>query len=52
MKEKNEKVWSVDKTLVGTDESRGAVTPRCSVNKVFWKIVQNSLENTCVAVSF
>ena len=29
-----------------------AVTPRCSVKKVFLKISQNSQENTCVSVPF
>ena len=27
-----------------------AVARRCSVNKVFWKISQNSQENTCAKV--
>ena len=29
-----------------------AVTNRCSMKKVFLEISQNSLENTCVKVSF
>ena len=44
-----EKVWSMDKTLVGTEESAGAVIQMCSVNKVFWKIVENSQENNNVS---
>ena len=44
---KMNKVWSMDKTLVGTEESAGAVIQRCSVTKVFWKIAENSQENTC-----
>ena len=52
MKEKPEKVYSMDKTLLGTEESAGAVIPSCSVNKVFWKIAQNPLEYTCAGVSF
>ena len=35
MKKKTRKVWSMDKTLVGTDESAGRVIQKCSVNKVF-----------------
>ena len=42
-KEKTNKVWSIDKTLVGMEESAGAVIRGCSVNKMFWKIVENSL---------
>ena len=42
----------MNKTLVGTEESAGAVIWRCSVNKVFWKIAQNAQENTCTGVSF
>ena len=42
MKEKTNKVWSMDKTLVGTKESAGRVIWRCSLNKVFKKIVLNS----------
>ena len=38
----------MDKTLVGMEESAGAVILMCSVNKVFWKIV----ENACAGVSF
>ena len=30
----------------------GAVVQRCSVNKVFLEISQNSQENTCARVSF
>ena len=52
MKEKTKKVWSMDKTLVGTEESAVAVNRRCSVNKTFWKILENSRENTCAGVSF
>ena len=52
IKEKTNKVWSMDKTLVGTDESAGADILKCSVNKVFWKIAQNSLQNTCDGVAF
>ena len=44
MKEKTNKVWSLDKTWVGTEESAGAVIQRCSVHKVFWKIAENSHE--------
>ena len=40
MKEKMNKVWSMAKTLVGTEQSAGAVIQRCSVNKVFRKVVQ------------
>ena len=40
------------KILVGMEESVGAVIQRCSVNKVFKKIAENSLEITCVGVSF
>ena len=36
------KVWSMDKTLVGTEESAGASIWRCSAKKVFWKIAQKS----------
>ena len=32
--------------------NQGAVAQRCSVRKVFLEISQNSLENTCVRVSF
>ena len=46
------KVWSMDKTLVGMEQSAGAVIWRCSVNMVFRKISQNSQENTCAGVSF
>ena len=41
---KTEKVWFSD----GSE----AVTRRCSVEKVFLKISQNSQENTCARVSF
>ena len=39
---KTNKVWTMDKTLVGTKESAGAAIRRCSVNKVFWKSAENS----------
>ena len=52
MKEKTKKVWSVDKTLARTEESAVAVDQRYSINMVFWKIAQNSQENTCAGVSF
>ena len=42
MKEKTNKVWSMDKTLVRMEESARAVILRDSVNKVFWKTGQNS----------
>ena len=42
----------MDKTLDGTEESADAAIRRCSVNKVFWKMAQNSQENTCAEVSF
>ena len=42
----------MDKTLAGTEEWAGAVIRRCYVNKVFLKIAENSLENTCAGVSF
>ena len=35
----------MDEHLVATEESAGAVIWRCSVNKVFLKIIQNSQEN-------
>ena len=38
--------------LVGMEESAGAVIWRCSVNKVSWKIAENSQKNTCTGVSF
>ena len=38
------KVWSMDRTLVRMEESAGAVIRRCSVNKVFKKIAQDSQE--------
>ena len=44
MKEKTNKGWSMDKTLVGMEKPAGTIIQRCSVNKVFWKIVENSLE--------
>ena len=44
-----ETVWSMDKTLVGTEESVGAVIRMCSVNKDFWKIAENSQENNNVS---
>ena len=34
------------------DKELEAVVRRCSVNKVFLKISQNSQENTCAKVSF
>ena len=52
MKEKTNKVWSMDKTLVGMKESAGAVIQSCSVNKAFWKIEENSQENICTGASF
>ena len=52
MKEKMNKVWSMDKILVGMEESARAVCHRCSVNKVFWKIVENSQKDNCAGVSF
>ena len=42
----------MNKTLIGMEESAGAVIRRCSVNKVFRKTVQNSQENTSAGVSF
>ena len=51
-KEKMHKMWSIDKTPIGTKESAGAVIQRCSVNKGFWKTAENSQENTCTGVSF
>ena len=42
----------MDKTLVGTEESAGAVIRKCSGNKVFSEIAQNSQENVGAAVSF
>ena len=47
-----EKVWSMNKTLVGTEESAGAVIRRCSVNKGLRKIAQNYEEHTYGGVSF
>ena len=41
----------MDKTLVGAEESVGAAIWRGSVNKIFWKIAQDSQENTCAGVS-
>ena len=52
MKEKTNKVWSTDKTLVKTHESAGAVIRRCFVNKIFSKIMENSQEDTCAEVFF
>ena len=40
MKEKTNNVWSIDKTLVETEESVGSVIRKCSVNNVFWKILE------------
>ena len=47
MKEKTNKVWSMDKTFIGMEESAGAV---CFVN-AFWKIEENSQKYLC-RVSF
>ena len=44
MKEKTTKVWSTDKTLVGTEESAEAVNWRCSANKALRKIAENPQE--------
>ena len=52
MKEKTNKAWSMHKTLVGTEQSAQADILRSSVNKVFWKISQNSQENACAEFSF
>ena len=41
----------MDKALVRTEESAGAVICRCFVNKDFRKIAQNSQENNCAGVS-
>ena len=49
MKEETKKVWSVNK--IRTEESAGAVVRRCSVDKMFFKILQNSQENTCAGIS-
>ena len=51
-RKKTNKVSSMGKTLVGTEESAGAVIQRFSVNKIFWKIEENPRENTCAGVSF
>ena len=51
MKEKIRKVRSVDKTLVGTEESAGRVIQKWSGNKAFWKITHNLLKNTSAGVS-
>ena len=48
MNEKTNKVWSMDKTLVVTEESAGAVIQGCYVNKIC-KSAENSHENTCDA---
>ena len=40
MKEKTNNVWSIDKTLVETEEWVGSVIRKCSVNNVFWKILE------------
>ena len=45
-------MWSLNKTLVETKQSAGAIIRRCSVNKILWKIRQNSQENTFARVSF
>ena len=42
----------MDKTLIETEESAGAVIQRCSVTKVIWKIAQNSQDTTGAGVSF
>ena len=42
----------MDKTLIGTEKSAGAVIRSCSVNNLFWKVVQNLQENTCAGVFF
>ena len=42
MKKKTNKVWSMDKTLVVTEESAGAVTWRCFVNKVAEKWLKDT----------
>ena len=47
-----EKVWLMNKTSVGTEESAGAVIRRCSVNKGLRKIAQNYEEHTYGGVSF
>ena len=48
---KQTKCGSPDKTLVGMEESAGAVIQRCSVKKVFLKkIVSNSQENNYAGV--
>ena len=47
MKEKTNKVRSMDKTLVGTEESAGRVIWRYSLNKVIKKIVLNSQKYLC-----
>ena len=52
MKEKTRKAQSMDKTLVGTEESAGRIIQKCSVNKVFWKITHNLLKNTSAGFSF
>ena len=51
-KKNDKKLWPKDKTLVGTEETAGAVIQRCPVNKVFWKYTQSSQENTFAGVSF
>ena len=38
--------------LVHREIAKEAVVQRCSVKKVFLKISQNSLENTCAGFSF
>ena len=40
-------MWSMDKTLFKMEELPAGVIWRCHVNKVFWKIEQNSQENIC-----
>ena len=43
---------SLNETLVETRQSAGAVSRRCSVNKVLQKIRQNSQEKTCAKSLF
>ena len=50
-RKKTKKNWLMNKTFVGMEESAGAVIQRCSVNKFFWKILQNLQENTCTGIS-
>ena len=48
---KNKKPVINEYILVETEEI-AAVIWRCSANMDFWKIVQNSQENTCTEVTF